>query len=67
MVGDIILPKTFHSKSIPAPLTVAIITASQDVNIMFYIPRYESENSFEEDIALNNVADPLKYIEIMTE
>lgn len=64
MFGNITLPKTFHSKSIPALLTVAVITASQDVNTMFYIPRYESENSFKEDIALNNVADPPKYIEI---
>lgn len=66
-LADIMMPKTFHSKFTPEILTVAVTTASQDVDTMFYTPRYKSENSFKEDIALNYEADLPKYISIMEE
>lgn len=67
-LADIIIPKTFQSKSTPEALTVAVTTASQgDVDTMFYIPRYESENSFKEDITLNHEADLPKDLGIMAE
>lgn len=66
--ADIIIPKAFHSTSTPATLRVAVTTASKgDVDNTFYIPRYESENSFKEDITLKYVADPPEDIDILAE
>lgn len=67
-LADIIIPKAFHSTSTPATLRVAVTTASKgDVDNTFYIPRYESENSFKEDITLKYVADPPEDIDILAE
>lgn len=66
-LADIIMPKTFHSTSTPATLSEAVTTASKDVDSTFYIPRYESENSFKEDVTLNYVADPPEDTNIMAE
>ncbi|EPY78229.1 hypothetical protein CB1_001109007, partial [Camelus ferus] len=63
--ADIIIPKTSH-KSIPAALTVT--TAAQGgADTMFYVPRYESKNSFKEDTTLNYKADPQADIGITAE
>lgn len=67
-LADIIISKTFYSKSTPATLTVPVTTAFQgDIDTMFYIPQYESENTFKEDITLNYEADPPNNIDMMAE
>ncbi|XP_035877552.1 uncharacterized protein LOC118499675 isoform X2 [Phyllostomus discolor] len=67
-LADIIIPKTFYIKSTPVTLTVPVTTAPQGyIDTMFYIPQYESENTFKEDITLNYEADPPNNIDIMAE
>ncbi|KAM5336901.1 uncharacterized protein AAES06_010005 [Glossophaga mutica] len=67
-LADIIIPKAFYIKSTPVTLTVPVTTASQeDIDTMFYIPQYESENTFKEDITLNYEGDPPNNIDIMAE
>lgn len=67
-LADIIIPKTLYIKSTPVTLTAPVTTAPQgDIDTMFYIPQYEPENTFKEDIALNYEADLPNNIGIMAE
>lgn len=63
--ADTIVPKTFHNKSTPAALTIALTDSSQDVDTMLYSEQYESKDTFKEDTIVNYEAYPQKDIGIL--